>query len=425
MTISIARASTRLFLLILALGSFTLTAPQAHAGGPVGAPQNVTATATADTATVTWTAPATHLLGYRVSWSTGTTAPQSTRVTTTTATISGLAPDTTYTISVAAYDRAGRLGRSATATVRTAGPAHVASAYALDIATGSIVSVPLTGGPPTVVAPDMAKAAELIATSRGLIVRRGREVLLVSGSTTTALYTSAAAISDVDVDAAGNVYALTSDGIVRVAADGSTTTLSQPATAMAVSPSGVVYAGTQVSSGSSYSFTQLGGASRTVTTGGYLREMAADDAGNLFLRVDATGGSGFGAWYALSATGTTTTKLYTHMAEYLANDNVSAGMPIGETVSICFANSEDRGTCTVDRSVPTIITWSGTGAQVSSVSVSGLVRRRHAVAPLAVAQDGTIVAATTSATPALVTYPAAGGEPIVLATGTFDLVTVG
>ncbi len=122
---------------------------------PPGAPTIGTATAGINSATVTWTAPASNggaaILGYVVTPYIGGTAQtaQTFNSTTTTETVTGLTANTTYTFKVAAFNVIGTGNQSAASNSITT-PKTVAGAPTIGTATSGNASVSLNWTAPTV-----------------------------------------------------------------------------------------------------------------------------------------------------------------------------------------------------------------------------------------------------------------------------------
>jgi chitinase len=120
----------------------SLTGP--GGGTPPGAPTNLTVTGiTSSSVSLSWTAPSGTVTGYHVDEN----GSQATSVTTTSATITGLAASTTYTFTVIAYNSAGNSPASnqVSATTSSSGggglPAHILMGYWQDFTNGA---TPLT-----------------------------------------------------------------------------------------------------------------------------------------------------------------------------------------------------------------------------------------------------------------------------------------
>ena len=402
---------------------------------PPTAPQSLTATMTGPTSVeLSWSAPigyrSAKLTSYTLTWAElGTGRDVGSRkvsASTLSTTLVDLEPGLTYRARVAASH--GR-GRGPWAQVSFTVPPSTTRAqglFAVDTVAHTLVRFPLVGGASTTLLTGVDLPGDLAIDPAG-------NAYLVDDQTVIKVPADGSAPStfgsgfQVETDDAGYVYVAGSAGVVRTTPAGQTSTITSATGYLGVTGPGVVKV-LAVSSTTGVITTSAPGlplTTQALNIDGYLQAMLVDDAGNLYLRTRATGGSGAVFWQLVKPADTLGQSIGPRIAEYAAGLGPDGQFYLGLSGSWCIGNTEDFGTCTPDRNVAEILRFPLGGGSSTGVPITGLRTSRSVTTELAVDGAGFIYGAQQGPTPGLLRYPATGGAPTRLADGTYALLTVG
>jgi hypothetical protein len=391
---------------------------------------------------VSWKPPASSgsasVASYRVAITPGSGLRHSGRVTvaarTTHTSFGNLAPGRSYHVTVRTLSAAG-LGPSASADYLAArkAPAWV---FATNTTTGSVARVWVRGTRVMTIAPSGTAWA---VNTEGDVYVIDREARTVSRTTARGQHTSViasglAGLSDVQLDAAGQVYVLAGRQVVRMSATGARRrVVANPASGSVLVRSDgrvITTAGdAETTPLQIVSYPPGGGAPSVRTLPGlgsaypaYRRGLMADSAGNLFLYWVSNGGGDFEWWFRVAAGSTTETPHYTRMAHYALAVGTGGRSYLAQTGSYCDTIAMAEGVCTPDLTVRTISRYAADGTR-TSIPIQPFVYDQWGLddgSALAVDRAGRLFVAQASGPSAgLRAYAATGGAATVLAAGTF------
>lgn len=342
--------------------------------------------------------------------------------------LTALKPGATYVAQVAAYNRFGR-GTWSKVTFSVPGAAaHADQLFAVDDEADTLVRFPLTGGPATVALTGVTAPTDLAIDPAGnaYLANSGTVTKVPADGSTSSTVGSG---DGVETDDAGNLYVSGSGGLKKTTPTGRTSTITTAGSPyFAVAGDGTVKVLTSdrlITTISTYAAGSGTPEVQTVTLRGLPREVLDDEQGNLYLLEAAVGGSGAFFWELIKAGSASPVYVNTRTAEYGAAVGPDGHFYLAQSATFCFANSEDRGTCTPDRQVADILRYPVGGGSPTSIPVTGLSTSRYVGLSLAVDESGSLYAALLGDKPGLLRYPATGGTPTRLADGRYSLLTVG
>ncbi|MFL6025605.1 MAG: hypothetical protein ACJ72K_01640 [Friedmanniella sp.] len=310
--------------------------------------------------------------------------------------------------------------------------------FAVNTATRSIVRMPVDGGRATTVAPRRTAWAVNTAGDVYVVDRKAKRVTRTpaDGSPVRRLGSGFTDPTDVQLDGKGRVYVVDGRRVVRMSPTGRR----QRVVAQPVSPAVFVRADGAVSTttgdGQDSALTILtypagGGRPRTRTLTGQGEwgpfepsrgNLLGDGAGNLFLHWVSTGASGFAWWFRVPAGGSTPALLYTREASYAVAVDPANRFYLAQTARFCDSISVNEGSCVPDPTVAEILRFEPDGSDrgIAITPFSYDPAGAHSAATLAA--DGTghlFVAQSAGPSAGLLKYEPTGGDPVLLASGTF------
>ncbi|WP_111767685.1 hypothetical protein [Nakamurella deserti] len=347
-------------------------------------------------------------------------------------TFANLKPGVRVSFTVKAWSLAGS-SPAATVTYTPAAAASVPTVYSVDTAAGRLVAVPTTGGTPVTVfsAPDISG---LVADASGNVYFTAGGALkkVAAGGVVSTVATGVS--GDLDVDQAGNVYAVNGRDIVRISPAGKKTvvfTATEDVDHFTVTAAGAVTVKYVTESVETTIVTIAPGeapASRVVDCLAYCfgSGMLGDDAGTVYINVVATGASGFSWWPRLAAGATVVESVENSLVRFAAAVGPADRFYLLETTHLCVGpphHPEDPNPpCVDDDTVKQVEVINPDGTSAGAVPVSGLTLPGQG-GDLAVDGKGAFYLASSNG---LAGIPAAGGAATVLASGSFrDVVVVG
>ncbi len=358
----------------------------------------------------------------------------------TSATFHGLKYGRSYRISVRAVSRA---GRSPAAKLRYTLPKPApAWVFAVDTKAKAIVRVPVAGGAVTKVAAQQTAWDVNLAGDVYVLDREAKTVTRypANGSTPGNVGAGFTDPTDVQLDAAGNVYVVDGTRVIRTTRTGrAQRVVADPVFgAVFVAPDGTVSTASNefdLSDGSTDTFgvtlltyPAAGGpvVRRTLRIGivyfvSDRGQLLGDGAGNLFLHFYGTGGGDFRWWSKLAPGGTTVSELYTRIANYAVAVDPRNRFSLLQTRKYCDSISEFEGACTPDLTVQNIRTYRADGTQTTTRVAPFTLQRTSTGGELVAAdrQGRFFLAQSEGPTAGLFEYGPKGGARTRLASGTF------
>src|SRR4051812_16473609 len=304
--------------------------------------------------------------------------------------------------------------------------------FAVHRPTRSIIRVLVTGGPVTRVAATKTAWAVNSVGDVYVVDNKAKRVTRVpaDGSTARSVGSGFTDPTDVQLDAAGRVYVVDGTRVVRLtAAGGAQKVVAAPvSSAVFVAPDGAVSTAsgdfdvkvrTYPSDGRRVIERTIGGQSYFVPGRG---ELLGDGAGNLFLHIYDTGGSGFRWWVRVPSGSSKGTPLYTRWAYYAVAVDSRSRFHLAQTADFCGEPDEATGTCAPDLSVHEILSYARDGKRTSRrIQPFTLERTNNGAGTLVVDGQGRMfVAQGDGPSTGLLMYGPRGGGPTHLASGAFS-----
>ncbi|MBM9476876.1 fibronectin type III domain-containing protein [Nakamurella flavida] len=401
-----------------------------------GAPTGVTARPgdAAGTVAVAWQAPdrtgGAALTGYRIVATPAggaAGAPVSVPASARTTVLTGLTAGTRYRLAVSAVSSAGT-GSAAVVEYTVPVPAPVGpSVAALDTAAQRVVRVAHDGTVVPLGSSTLTRGDSIAVDAAGDVFAadRGGDTVLRYAAGTGTQSTVGSGWTDpqqIQTDAQGRVYVLDGTRVVRIAADGTSTTVLgtvDKARFLVVDAAG----NASVLWDSSYRVWKIttlpaaGGAPvvRSLEPGYGIRSARIAADGTLYLEREASGGSG-ASWIVRVAPGSVEeTQFSDRNAIYAYTVDPAGALVLLQSRNECLVPNTDAG-CVSDRAVDDVLTVPAGADAGTTTPVSGLALP---VGGLDAAADGLYVARTGGGPAGLVRYGIDGGAPTVIAAGAF------
>lgn len=426
---------------VLMAGGSAVAAAAAPAAGMPSPPVAVTVVAgtTPDRAVLSWSPPsdavATKVFGYSILrdggdkhldfWQSAGSPPS----TVYRREFVNLYPSTTYTFALKSWSAAG--GSAATKVSFTTASTVTGTTVFAVRNDGTLVAVPAGGGAATTVATGLG-TSDLVTDGRAVfwadtaahVVRRA-----VPGAAPTTVASGLTGPTDLAVDAAGTVWIADGRTVVAVSAAGARSVRYTSPTSVSdvtVTRSGTMTAGLATSSAVELPVATVTAAGQVSTRilqcggYGYCSTLIASADNALWVRIAATGASGFSSWYRFAPGAVTPTGSIDGLGYYAVGLDAASTFRVAATDTFCTSIGENTGSCTPDRTVTRVLTFDAGGAPSATLAVSGLTLSPYG-SEIATAASGAMFI---NAAQGLVRLARTGGAATALAAGVYRQVAV-